>query len=171
MNPQEAELLSDGMKIGFPIIGALGGAFVGSLSAYFLAKGSQKHDVTKELSKRRFELLMEIARDVAEFEHLLGSYAVEVSNKVQGLKGALDFDEARTNVYTKNQPLRRARMNLKILGLSEAEAHLEAYVELTREAIRFNVTLSKKRASELAALIVVGPVKFYEALGKEISLK
>jgi hypothetical protein len=68
---------------------------------------------------------MQTANDVAEFEYLIGSYVSEVSNKVQGLKGALNFEEVRANLYTKNQPIRRARMALKILGLKDAEIKLE----------------------------------------------
>ncbi|MBC3832196.1 hypothetical protein H8K33_11790 [Undibacterium amnicola] len=170
MTPAETQLLSDAVKIGFPVLGTIAGTIIGGVSTYLLSKLGHKHDSKKELSKRRFDLLMQTANDVTEFEHLIGTYATEVSNKVQGLKGAVDFEEAKSNIYKNNQPLRRARMALKVLGLKEAEISLEKYIEITRELIRFGPNLSKERASELAKKIVLGPVEFYEALSKELSI-
>jgi hypothetical protein len=170
MTSEEIQLLADAVKIGFPVVGTIVGTLIGGISTYLITRLSHRHDASKELTKRRFELLIQTANDVTEFENLVGSYATEVSNKVQGLAGALNFEEARANIYTKNQPLRRARMSLKVLGLKEAEANLEKYVELTREVIRYGPNLSKQRASELAKQIVIGPVEFYESLAKEISL-
>lgn len=170
MTPEEIQLLADTVKIGFPVIGTIAGTLIGGISTYVITKLTHRHDAKKELTKRRFEMLIQTANDVTEFEHLIGSYATEVSNKVQGLPGALNFDEARSNIFTKNQPLRRARMALKVLGLKEAEANLEKYVELTREVIRYGPNLSKERASELTKQIVIGPVEFYESLAKEIAL-
>ncbi|WP_374362814.1 hypothetical protein [Pseudoduganella danionis] len=146
------------------------GTLIGGVSTYFITRINHRHDASKELAKRRFELMIQTANDVTEFENLVGRYATELSNKIQGLAGALDFEEARKNIYTKNQPLRRARMSLKVLGLKEAEANLEKYVEVTREVIRYGPNLSKERASELAKQIVIGPIEFYESLAKEISL-
>ncbi|MBS1197461.1 MAG: hypothetical protein H6R18_1246 [Proteobacteria bacterium] len=170
MTPDEIQLLADTVKIGFPVIGTIAGTLIGGISTYVITKLTHRHDAKKELTKRRFEMLIQTANDVTEFEHLIGSYATEVSNKVHGLAGALNFEEARSNIYTKNQPLRRARMALKVLSLKEAETNLENYIELTREVIRHGPNLSKERASELAKQIVIGPVEFYESLAKEIAL-
>ncbi|MYM36590.1 hypothetical protein GTP38_19865 [Duganella sp. FT94W] len=170
MPPEEIQLLTDAVKIGFPVVGTIVGTLIGGVSTYFITRINHRHDASKELAKRRFELLIQTANDVTEFENLVGRYATEVSNKIQGLAGALDFEEARKDIYTKNQPLRRARMSLKVLGLKEAEANLEKYVEVTREVIRHGPNLSKERASELAKQIVIGPIEFYESLAKEISL-
>lgn len=170
MPPEEIQLLTDAVKIGFPVIGTIVGTLIGGVSTYFITRINHRHDASKELAKRRFELMIQTANDVTEFENLVGRYATELSNKIQGLAGALDFEEARKNIYTKNQPLRRARMSLKVLGLKEAEANLEKYVEVTREVIRYGPNLSKERASELAKQIVIGPIEFYESLAKEISL-
>lgn len=170
MPPEEIQLLTDAVKIGFPVIGTIVGTLIGGVSTYFITRINHRHDASKELVKRRFELLIQTANDVTEFENLVGRYVTEVSNKIQGLAGALDFEEARKDIYTKNQPLRRARMSLKVLGLKEAEANLEKYVEVTREVIRYGPNLSKERASELAKQIVIGPREFYESLAKEISL-
>jgi hypothetical protein len=170
MNPQELLLFSDAIKIGFPVLGTIVGALIGGLTTYFLTKHNNINELKKEKSKRRFEMLAQTANDVAEFEFLIGSYATEVSNKIQGLKGAVNFEEARANVYTKNQPLRRARMTLKLLGLSDAEQHLESYLDITREVIKFGPNLTKERASELAKTIVAGPVLFYSSLAREFSM-
>lgn len=170
MTPQEVQLLADAVKIGFPVIGTIAGTVIGGVSTYVLAKLGHRYDSRKELTKRRFELLMQAANDVTEFEHLIGSYATAVSNKVQGLKSVLDYDAAKANILNNNQPIRRARMTLKILDLPEAEAKLEQYIELTREVMKFGASLSKERSSELARVIVVGPVDFYKALAKEVAL-
>ena len=58
-----------------------------------ITKLTHRHDAKKELTKRRFEMLIQTANDVTEFEHLIGSYATEVSNKVPRITGALNFDE------------------------------------------------------------------------------
>jgi hypothetical protein len=113
---------------------------------------------------------MQVANDVTEFEHLVGSYTTAVSNKVQGLKSALDYEATKANILNNNQPIRRARMTLKVLGLTEAEAKLEQYIRLTREILRQDTSLTKERISELGKVIVIGPVEFYEALSKEIAL-
>jgi hypothetical protein len=171
MNQLEIQLLADAVKIGVPVFGTIAGTLIGGITTYWVTKLSHRQDDKKELSKRRFELLMQTANDVTEFEQLIGSYASAVSNKVQNLEGAIDFEEARLNAMTKHHPLRRARMSLKVLGLKEAELNLEKYLELTREVIRFGPNLSKDRAKELAKLIVIGPVDFYESLANEVSLK
>lgn len=136
MTPQEVQLLADAVKIGFPVIGTVAGTIIGGVSAYALAKLGHRYDSQKELTKRRFELLMQAANDVTEFEHLVGSYTAAVSNKVQGLKSALDYEATKANILNNNQPIRRARMTLKVLGLTEAEAKLEQYIRLTREILR-----------------------------------
>jgi len=168
MTPQEIQLLSDSVKIGFPVLGTIVGASIGAISTYFLTKINHRYEYKKELSKRRFDLIIQTATDVTEFEHILGIYATTVSNKIQGFKLAVDFDEAKLNAYSKNQSIRRARMTLKILGLTEAEQKLEKYLILTREMMRFNVNLSKERATELARQISTGPAEFYAALSEEI---
>lgn len=170
MTPQEVQLFADAVKIGFPVIGTIAGTIIGGVSTYALAKLGHRYDSQKELTKRRFELLMQAANDVTEFEHLIGSYATAVSNKVQGLKSALDYDAAKANILNNNQPIRRARMTLKILDLPEAEAKLEQYIELTREVMKSGTSLSKERASELTKAIVIGPVEFYKALAREMAL-
>jgi hypothetical protein len=171
MNQLEIQLLADAVKIGIPVFGTIAGTLIGGISTYWVTKLSHSQDDKKELSKRRFELLMQTANDVTEFEQVIGTYASAVSNKVQELKGGIDFEEARLNILTKHHPLRRARMSLKVLGLKEAELNLEKYLELTREVIRIGPNLAKDRAKELAKLIAVGPVDFYESLAKEVSLK
>lgn len=170
VNSQELQLLTDAVKIGFPVIGTVAGALIGGVTTYLLTRLGHKHDSRKELAKRRYELLMQTANDVTEFEHVVGTYATIVSNKVQGFKGALDFEEVKASVYNKNQPIRRARMALKVLGLAEAESQLEKYLDLTREMVRFGSNLPKERASELTKLIVRGPVEFYDALAKAMEL-
>ena len=171
MTPQEVQVVADAVKIGFPVFGTIAGALIGGVSTFLLTRLGQRNDAQKEFSKRRFELLIQTANDVAEFEHLIRTYASAVSNKIQGLKDGIDFEEARVGITTKNQPLRRARMSLKLLGLNEASSDLEAYIELTREVVRYGPNLARDRASELAKVIAVGPVQFYESLGREIALK
>lgn len=170
MTPQEIQLLSDTVKIGFPVVGTIAGALIGGISTYILTKLGHKHDRKKELTKRRFDLLMQTANDVTEFELAIGNYSAAVGNKIQGIKSAIDYDEAKTNVHNKNQPIRRARMSLKILGLVDAERELDGYLDSTREIMRFNINLSKDRASELNKIISAGPISFYAALAKEIEL-
>lgn len=171
MTPQELSLLSDSVKIGFPVLGTVIGAFIGGISTYVLTRTNHHHESQKELTKRRFDLIMQTANDVTDFEHILGIYATAVSNKVQGFKTVVDFDEARANAHNKSQSIRRARMALKILGLAEAETELEKYIDFTREVMRYNSGLSKERAAELNKLIAYGPSGFYAALAKEIELR
>ncbi|WP_288831061.1 hypothetical protein [uncultured Paraburkholderia sp.] len=116
MTPQEIQLLSDAVKIGFPVIGTITGAAIGGASTYFLTKTNHRHESRKELTKRRFDLLMQTANDVIEFEHVMGIYATAISNKIQGFKLAVDLSEAQTNAHNKSQPLRRARMGGRRTG-------------------------------------------------------
>jgi hypothetical protein len=70
-----------------------------------------------------------------------------------------------------NYSLRRERMSLKVLDLKDAERHLEEYVELTRELIKFDHNLDKAKGLKRSKLIVVGSVKFDDSLAKEVALK
>lgn len=167
MTNEEIQLLNDLVKVGFPVVGTILGGVVGAASTYLIARLNHSNDRAKETARKRLDLVLQAANDVAEFEHLIGTYATAVSNHVQRLKGSIDMEEARQAIINRNQPLRRARMTLKILGLKEAEVHLEEYVELTREVISKGPHLEMPRASELAKIITKGPVKFYSALAYE----
>lgn len=171
MNSEELQFFSDAVKIGFPVLGTVFGAVVGAVATYFVTKLNHQKEESKESARRRYELLIQTATDITDFEHRIGKYSSAVSNKVQGLAGAIDFEEARLDVVKNNHPLRRARMSLKLLGLKDSEKHLEDYLVLTREVIRFGPNLTAARASELSKLIVVGPVKFYESLAQELAVK
>jgi len=78
------------------------------------------------------------------------------------------MDTARQAIVNNNQSLRRARMTLKILGLSDAEKHLEEYIEVTREVISYGPNIKPERISDIAKIITKGPVKFYESLAPEL---
>jgi anthranilate/para-aminobenzoate synthase component I len=164
---EEIKLLDDLGKIGIPVLGTVLGAVVGALSTFLVTRLNHRNEAAKDRARRRHELLVQCANDIAEFEHLIGTYATAVSNKVQGLEGGINLDDAREAVITKNHPLRRARMSLRLLGFAQASAQFEEYIELTREVIRRGPYLEKQRASELAKAIVRGPVKVYDALAAE----
>ena len=167
MTDQEVQLLSDTVKVGFPILGTIFGAVLGAVSTYFVTRLNYSNDQRRAVAQKRLELVLEAANDVTEFEHLAGTYACAVSNHVQGLTDKIDMDEAFRALASKNQSVRRARMHLKLLGLKQAEAHLEEYIELTREVIAKGPHSKMPRISELAKIIAKGPVKFYESLSTE----
>ena len=169
MTNEEVQLLSDAIKIGFPVLGTIAGTIFGGVSTYLVTKLGYRNENIKDMTRRRFELLMQTANDIAEFEYFVGTFATALSNKIQELEGGTDFEEARDALVHK--PLRRARMSLKLLGLKDAEVHLEEYLKLTREVVACGTDLEQERASELAKIIVRGPIKFYECLSKEIALK
>ncbi len=169
MTNEEIQLFSDIVKVGFPVVGTLLGGAIGALSTFFVTQLNHKNENRKESLKKRHELIMQAANDITEFEHLIGIYATAISNHVQKLDGAIDMEAARHAVLNKNQPLRRARMILKLLQLKEAEMHLEAYLEMTREVVSMGPNLKPQRASELAKIITKGPIQFYESLAPELS--
>jgi gas vesicle protein len=169
MTHEEIQLLSDAIKLGFPVLGTLLGGIIGALTTFLITRANHKNDRAKEELKKRYELILQAANDITEFEHLIGTYATAISNHVQGLKGAIDMESARHEIVNRNQPLRRARMVLKLLNLKEAETHLESYIETTREVISKGPNLKPERASELAKIITRGPVQFYESLAPELS--
>lgn len=171
MTNEEAQLLNDLVKVGVPVMGTVLGGVLGAVTTYFVTRLNHSNDRYKETTKKRLELVLQAANDVAEFEHLIGLYATAISNHVQGLEGSIDLEEARQAVVNRNQPLRRARMTLKILGIKDAEAHLEEYVELTREVLMKGPYLKMPRVSELAKIITRGPVQFYSALASEFPPK
>lgn len=169
MTSQEIQLLSDTVKVGFPILGTLLGGVIGALSTYFITRLNHTNENHKEALRKRHELILKAANEIAEFENLIGTYAFAISTHVQGLGGKIDIEEARQNLIKQNQPLRRARMILKLLDLKEAEKHLEEYLEYTREVIAYGPNLKPERASQLAKIVTRGPVSFYESLAPELS--
>lgn len=169
MTNEEIQLFSDIVKVGFPVAGTLLGGVIGAVSTYFITRLNHQNDNNKEALRKRHELILQAANDIAEFEHLIGTYATAISNHVQGLKGAIDMEAARHELVNRNQPLRRARMAIKLLNLKEAEAHLEEYLAATREVVTKGPYLKAERISELAKIVTRGPVKFYEALSPELA--
>lgn len=167
MSPEQTALVSDAIKIGFPVLGTMFGVLIGGLSTYIMSRVNRKHDVAKERSKRRLDLLLQAANDVTEFEHIIGRYAAEVSNIVHGKRSGDALKDALQLVMNNNQPLRRARMTLKLLGLADSDSHLEAYIELTREVVKYGTTISKERIREVLPIIAAGPVNFYASLSYE----
>ena len=170
MTQDEYMLISDAIKIGFPILGTMFGAIVGAISAYFVTTRGYKHDLNKLAEQRRHELITETCQGVAEFEHLIATYSLAVTNHVRKLPNEIDMESARQGVIAHNKSMRLARANLKILGLKEAEKHLEEYLEVAREVMRKALYLDPDRAVELNKIITRGPVKFYEALSGQIFL-
>ena len=169
MTNEEIQLFSDIVKVGFPVAGTLLGGVIGALSTYFITRLNHQNENSKEALRKRHELILQAANDVTEFEHLIGTYATAISNHVQGLDGAIDMEAARHEVINRNQPLRRARMVLKLLNLKEAESHLEEYLVATREVVAKGPNLKAERISELAKVVTRGPVQFYESLSPELS--
>lgn len=168
MTQEEIQLYSDIVKVGFPIVGTVLGGVIGALSTYFITKLNHSNDDRKESLRRRQELVLEAAKDITEFEHLIGTYTTAVSNHVRQLDGAIDMEVARQAIVNNNQSLRRARMTLKILALTEAEKHLEDYIVVTREVVAYGPKIKPERIAEIAKVITKGPIKFYEALAPEL---
>lgn len=168
MTQEEIQLYSDIVKVGFPIVGTVLGGVIGALSTYLITKLNHSNDDRKESLRRRQELVLEAAKDITEFEHLIGTYTTAVSNHVRQLDGAIDMEAARQAIVNNNQSLRRARMTLKILALTEAEKHLEDYIVVTREVIAYGPKIKPERIAEIAKVITKGPIKFYEALAPEL---
>jgi hypothetical protein len=139
----------------------------GRFQTYFVTRLNHANDNTKEAGTKRGELVLHTANDIAEFEHLISTYASAISNHVQGLEGAIDMEATRNAVIHRNRPLRRARMTLKLLGLTEAEEQLEKYIELTSKVVSKGLNLKCPASPSWRKIIVKGPVEFYAALKKE----
>ncbi|MBF4992159.1 hypothetical protein [Methylophilus sp. QUAN] len=166
MTLEETQLFNDLIKVGLPIMGTLLGGLIGATSTFMITKLNHSNERIREITQKRLDLVLQIANDVTEFEHLISTYATAISNHLQGL-ASIDMEDARKAVINRNQPLRRARMNLKLLNLKEAENYLEEYVELTREVISKGPNLKVSRASELTKTITKGPIQFYSSLASE----
>lgn len=169
MTNEEIQFYSDLVKVGLPILGTILGGLIGALSTFFITKLNHGNENRKEIIKKRHDLILKAANDITEFEHLIGTYTTALSNQIRGLpaNGTIDINAARSEIVNRNQPLRRARMTLKILGLTDPEKKLEQYIDVTREVISYGPNLSAERISELAKIITKGSVDFYKALAPE----
>jgi gas vesicle protein len=170
MTNEEIQLYNDIVKVGFPVLGAFLGGLIGALSTFIITKLNHGNENRKEAIKKRHELVLQAATNITEFEHLIGTYATAVSNHIRKLDGSIDMDAAKRALVNNNQSLRKARMTLKVLGLTKSEELLEEYIEYTREVIAYGPNLKAERISELAKIITKGPVKFYESLAPELSV-
>ena len=167
---ETAQLLNDAIKIGFPVIGTVFGGIIGALSTYFLSKLNHNNQIEKDKREWRLNLLMQIASDVTDFEHVAGQYVASLSNELRGVEAAtLNYAECKQALSDQSKLLRKARANLKLIGLSHENELLEEYVSLVRESHSKAMNLNPERASELARLISPGPVMFYEALSEHIT--
>jgi hypothetical protein len=165
----QEQILSDTIKIGFPVIGTIFGAIVGALSTYFVTRLNLKNQDTKQKKEWRLNLIMHIASDVIEFEHVAGLYIASLSNKVRGvINTSIDYKQCEAALLTQSIPLRKARANLKILGLIQEDKLLEEYATLVKEPLNKGLNLSPERILELVSLITPGPVAFYKALSTQV---
>ena len=164
------QLLNDVVKIGFAVAGTIFGAIIGALSTYFLTKLNHKNQASKEKREWRLNLIMQIASDVTEFEHVAGLYVASLSNKLRKVEAVTtSYDDCKQALSNQSKLLRKARANLKLIGLSKEDKLLEEYVSLVRESHSKGTNLKPERASELAELISPGPTAFYESLSSHIA--
>jgi len=167
---ETVQLLSDTVKIGFPVLGTILGAIIGALSTYFLTKLNYNKQAEKEKREWRLDLIMQIASDVTEFEHVAGLYIASLCNKLRGVESVTaSYDDCKLHLANQSKMLRKARANLKLIGLLHEDSLLEQYVSLVRESNSKGANLKPERARELADIISPGPVKFYEALSSHIA--
>jgi len=170
MTNEEIQLYNDIVKVGFPVMGTLLGGVIGAFSTFFVTKLNHGNENKKEAINKRHELVFQAASDITEFEHLIGVYATALSNDIRKFEDSIDSVTAKHEVFNRNQSLRRARMTLKVLGLSKSEVLLDEYLVLTREVMANGTNLTAKRSSELARVISKGPVEFYKSLEPELSV-
>lgn len=169
MESSEIELYSDLVKIGLPILGTLIGGVVGALSTWHLAKLNHDRVFEKEKFQQRISIILKVSDDVAEFEHLAGRYASALSNEIRGAPNVLNLEDCKSALSDNHIHIRKARVNLKLLGLKKAEKSLEEYIELTRDVYSQGMHFDSTRISDITNQIVRGPIKFYEALGEEMA--
>ena len=170
MASEEIQLYNDIVKIGFPVLGTVLGGVIGAFSTYFITKLNHGNENKKEAIKKRHELILQTANDVTEFEHLIGVYVRALSKYIKNHEDSTDFEAAEQLFINRHQPLRRARMTLKVLGLSASESLLEEYIEITREILAKGKNLTTEKLTELAKTTSRGPIKFYESLASELSI-
>ncbi|OEE91010.1 hypothetical protein [Vibrio crassostreae] len=164
MTNEEIQLYNDIVKSGFPVLGTLCGGLVGAASTYLLTKLNNDNDEKKDAQKLRNDLLMKTANDVAEFEHLMAIYTTTLANYLREQVDDGSLKTAYLNSFNSNLTLRKARMNLHILGMEASLELLEGYVEATREVLAYGKRLDIKRAIELNQKISKGPILFYQSL-------
>lgn len=165
MSPEEAQLYTDMVKIGLPVLGTVLAGAVAAWSSVWVTRMRTNYERAKEARERQSQLLHQIATDVAEFEHIAGVHAMTLGNEIRGLDNPIRSSaETQRELETGNKPIRDARANLKLLGLKDEEESLEEYVENVRELLRHGHKLSEQRAKELAEIIPRGPEEFYQSL-------
>ncbi len=73
MTNEAVQLRNDLAKVGVPVIGTVLGGALGAVSTYFVTRLNHSNDRDKETTRKRLELVLQAANDVAEFEHLIGT--------------------------------------------------------------------------------------------------
>jgi hypothetical protein len=167
MEQSQVQLLSDAVKIGFPVLGTISGALIGGISTYFITRLKFENEYKKETIKRNQDLLIQIVMQVTEFEHVAGMYTANVTNTIKGNTDPMDTKISKEELRKNHHALRKARASLRVLGLEEELRLLEEYIELTREVFRYETGLTDERASKLLDVIARGPEKFYSAISNK----
>ncbi|TMP85987.1 hypothetical protein CWC05_15400 [Pseudoalteromonas ruthenica] len=170
MTDEEIQLYNDIVKIGLPVLGTVVGGIIGALSTFFITRLNHNNENKKEARRKRHELVLQTANDVAEYEHLTSNYVTALGKYIYNNDHTIDIKAAEKEFVSNNKPLRRARMNLKILGLNDSEILFEEYVEVTRKIYTKSVCIDAEELSKLARITSRGPVKFYESLSSELSI-
>lgn len=167
MDQNTVQLYSDLVKIGIPVAGTILAAIIGGVSIFFATKLTHKNEFAKENRKIRNDLITKIARDISEYENLAGIYATALSNKVRGAPCHLNLEECRAELEKQSIGIRHARVNLKLLGLSEAETFLEEYLDIIRNFYAQGEKIDPDIARDISKIIRDGPNKVYDLLSKE----
>lgn len=127
----EIELYSDIVKIGFPAIAGLLGAFIGSIATFIIEKNRINATEIRERQEFHRQQVTNLINNLSDFSGAVFTYISLLLTKRHNYSEELEnkITESGLDMLSKNTNLKKANVALCILNHSEITDFLDAYTE------------------------------------------
>ncbi|MCT4500607.1 hypothetical protein N0U25_22680 [Pseudomonas sivasensis] len=129
------EVIDTSIKIGL-------GGLIGFAGTYVVTKLNHGHDAKKDVIKRRYDALEQVAAHIEEFSHVALKYwalvvecvRVENGNKEWPKERAEQLELVKAEYFSEAKNITIAESKLLLLGLEPASAQLRKYTNFLKNA-------------------------------------
>jgi hypothetical protein len=179
VSKEELEILSDAIKIGFPILGTILGALIGAVSSFIVTRLKNNEEIKKDILARKLGIIEDVSEDFAVFTDVIAKLYAE--SKLQHetiINQGFAEDVVAKNIATIAQMLHDCQPRLKkmesrllILGVHDACGALTDYLkEVEKFRDKIASIMSSEEFLEFYKSLGNLETKFYSELSKKYSI-